>query len=85
MMDIILWAAKEIISCGVFEQNTLGAWTKFSNHKKIAEPDCMSDAVHENLYVNVKASNWDSGHLSFPGSLDYNLPIPLCFHKTVDS
>lgn len=72
-------------SCGVFEQNTLGAWTKFSNHKKIAEPHCMSDAARENLYVNVKASNWVSGHLLFPGSLDNNHPIPLCFHKTVDS
>lgn len=81
----MLWTANEIINCDVFDQNTLGAWTKFSNHKTIAKPGCMSYASHENMYVNIKASNWDSGHRLFPESLDNNLPLPLCFHKTVDS
>ena len=45
----------------------------------------MSYTSHENMYVNIKASNWDSGHGLFPVSLDSNLPLPLCFHKTVDS
>lgn len=87
MTDIILWAAKEICKKLVVCLNKTH-WVHGQNSptiKKIAEPHCMSDAARENLYVNVKASNWVSGHLSFPGSLDNNHPISLCFHKTVDS
>lgn len=71
----------KILSWGVFDQNALGAWTKFSNHTKIAELVCMSAVAHENINVNVP--NWDSGHLLFSEILEDCLPPSLFSYDCV--